>query len=87
MLAHLQSCHNDHEHFQSPPHGREVLSHGRCRGWKGEASAPAIMRTMLMVTISMMMVMVMMMVTFAMMMIKTHSMTGGNVKSLALKTC
>ena len=44
----------------------------------------------MMVTISMRMVMamVMVMVTFAMMMIKTHLMlTGGNVKSLALKTC
>ena len=42
----------------------------------------------MMVAISMMMVMVMMMVTFAMMMIKTHSiLTGGNVSSLALKTC
>ena len=40
----------------------------------------------MMVTISMMMAMVL--VTFAIMTIKTHSMlTGGNVKSLALKTC
>ena len=47
-----------------------------------------MMRTMMMVTISMMMVMAMVMVTVATMTIKTHLMlTGGNVKSLALKTC
>ena len=29
--------------FRSPPHGREVLSHGGWRGGKGEASTPAMM--------------------------------------------